>query len=63
MSMLSRFSPTAQGGNEAAQAQDMVEMAVGKQHFVEPFKAEAALQNLALCALAAVEQKIGIGDG
>ena len=48
--------PAGQRTDQAAQAEDVVEVAVGQQHRVKPLKAQTAAQNLALRALAAVEQ-------
>jgi hypothetical protein len=49
--------PAGQRTDQPAQAEDVVEVAVGQQHRVEPLEAQAAAQNLALRALAAVEQE------
>src|SRR5690606_37624850 len=46
-----------QGGDEAAEPEQMIDVAMGQQHAIEAAQAEAALQQLALRALAAVDQK------
>ena len=46
-------------GEEARQPRYMIEMKVGQQHVAEPAKAEPGAHQLALCPLAAVDEKPG----
>ena len=49
--------PPAEGGRQSAQPQDVIQMAVGQQNALQPLEAQPAAEDLALRALAAVDQK------
>src|SRR5690606_11907746 len=49
--------PPGKGRHQAAQPQIVIEVSVCEQDAVQSFEADAAAQNLALCAFAAVDQE------
>ena len=55
--MRSLAAKQRQGRDQTADAEQVVEMAVGEQDRLEPAQPEAALEQLALGALAAVHQE------
>ncbi len=49
--------PTAQGAGQPAQPQDVVQVAMGKEDAIQPSKAQATAQDLALSALSTVDHE------
>jgi len=49
--------PAHEGGEQPAEAQNVVEVAVGDEDFVKPLESQAGFQNLPLGALAAVHEE------
>jgi hypothetical protein len=49
--------PPAKGGSQAAQAEDMIQVAVSEQDAVQSFEPQTAAQDLALRTLTAVDEK------
>jgi hypothetical protein len=56
LKVINRF-PAGEGGYQAPQAEDVVEMAVSEEDSVEPLETQTAAQYLSLGPLAAVYQK------
>jgi hypothetical protein len=52
--------PTGKRGDESPEAQNVVQMAVGEQDFVQAFETQAAAQNLALSSFTAVNKESAI---
>jgi hypothetical protein len=52
-----RGAPQPERAGEAAEAQDVVEMAMRKQHLVQPPEAQPRLHDLSLRALAAIDEE------
>jgi len=54
--LIDRF-PSKKGTEQTAQSEDVIEVSVCEQNVVDILKPRARLQNLSLCAFAAIHQK------